>query len=83
MAVALNLIALLLVLGFVWVGMVVMSGYYHRKRLENQQPDGDVDVAWHPPDANDPCPDCGGVGARQLRGSLEPCGSCKGTGVLI
>ena len=83
MAVALNLVALLLVLGFVWGGMVLMSGHLHRKRLEQGLPDRDVDTEWDPPARNDPCPECGGVGAHPLRGSLQPCTACEGTGVLI
>lgn len=83
MAVALNLIALLLVLAFVWGGMVVMSGYFHRKRLEGDLPDDGIDREWDPPDRNQPCPECRGVGAHPRKGSLQPCGSCQGTGVLI
>ena len=83
MAIALNLVALLLVLAFVWAGMVLMSGHLHKKRLERGLPDGDPDRKWNAPAPDDPCPECGGVGAHPRRGSLEPCGSCKGTGVLI
>ena len=83
MALALNLVALLLVLAFVWVAMVATSGYFHRRQRRERQPDGEMAMEPDSPTREDPCPRCGGVGAHHRRGSLTPCDSCEGTGVLI
>ncbi len=77
MAILLNLIALALVLGISWLGMMWLASKVH-----GHAP-ADEDEEWviaevHP---GDPCPECDGVGARQKLGRLEPCPLCEGTGI--
>ncbi len=75
-AIALNLLALVLVVGFCWLGMMWMAGRLHGRARENEE--------WviTRVEVGDPCPECDGVGARQRRGALEPCGLCEGTGEI-
>lgn len=80
MALAVNILALVLVIAFVWVGMVWFSGWFHR-RSGPHAPDGDVEITSHPHDSEAPCRRCDGVGATVRRGDLRPCERCEGTGV--
>ena len=82
MALALNLLALVIVLGMCWAAMMWLSGRFHgHGGATTQQPDGVGDLSM-PLRADEPCGECDGVGARQQRGKLEPCRECYGTGVL-
>lgn len=76
-AVALNLLALVLVLGISWVGMMWLAGRVHRKG-------GIVDDEWviTAVEVGDPCPECDGVGAKQRLGGLTMCELCEGTGEI-
>lgn len=97
MAIAVNLLALLLVVGISWLGMMWMAGRVHG-RVDEAPPgpdlepydaerDGSFDL---PADqsagpsharSDEPCGECGGIGAKQRLGRLEPCPVCEGTGV--
>lgn len=81
MVLAIDILALVLVIAFVWIGMVWFSGWFHR-RTSPKDMDGDVvvDEGWHRP-TEDPCRRCDGVGARITRGDIRPCERCEGTGV--
>ena len=76
-AVALNLLALVLVLGISWVGMMWLAGRVHGKD------EGDVEE-WviTAVEIGDPCPECDGVGAKQRLGGLTTCELCEGTGEI-
>lgn len=74
MAIVLNLVALLLVIGLSWVGMMWLAGRVHRKDRGIPL----VDVG----EPGEPCHECDGVGAKQRLGALEPCPVCEGTGVV-
>ena len=94
MGFALNILALLLVLGLCWFAMVFLAGRFHGHRGDGES-DGFVDaevrepasrdfVTGQPvtvPQSADACPACEGVGATQSRGRLTPCPRCEGTGV--
>jgi len=85
--IALNLAALILVLGITWVGMIWLSGRVHPPQPEDRDPvtglpadpllnaprDGDGD--------GDECSTCNGVGAESRNGRLVPCPACLGRGV--
>ncbi len=82
MAVALNLLALLIVLGMCWAAMMWLSGRFHgHGGATTQQVDGVGDLSL-PKLPEEACAVCEGVGAHHLRGKLEPCRECFGTGVL-
>jgi len=76
MTLVLNLVALLLVLGLSWTGMMWMARWIHSSR----SPVDDWETT--PLRRNDPCPECDGVGAQQRFGQLEPCPLCEGRGVI-
>ncbi len=76
MALLLNLLALVLVVGISWQGMMWVAARVRRHAERDEQEWVITEV--HP---GDPCPECGGVGARQKLGGLEPCPLCEGTGV--
>ena len=76
MALFLNLLALVLVVGISWVGMMWLAGHVHRRGKDDD--DEWVISEVHP---GDPCPECEGVGAKQRLGRLQPCPLCEGTGV--
>ena len=76
-AILLNLLALTLVLGISWLGMMWLASKVHRGSSDDQDEDWVISEV-HP---GDPCPECEGVGARQKLGRLEPCPLCEGTGV--
>ncbi len=75
-AVALNLVALILVLGISWVGMMWLAGRVHSKGVEVEE--------WviSPVEVGDPCPECDGVGAKHRISGLSPCELCEGTGEI-
>ncbi|MFN3216117.1 MAG: hypothetical protein ACE367_06445 [Acidimicrobiales bacterium] len=79
MAMLLNLVALGLVLGLSWVGMMWLA-----KRVHRQQGRSSSDTEWAITriEEGDPCPECDGVGARQRLGRLVVCPLCEGTGVV-
>ncbi len=76
-AVAVNLLALVLVLGISWVGMMWLAGRVHRASdvLDDEWVITAVEVG-------DPCPECDGVGAKQKLGGLTMCELCEGTGEI-
>lgn len=94
MGFALNILALLLVLGLCWFAMVFLTGRFHGHRgIDESNGFGDADVREPAsrdsatgmpvtvPESTDACPACEGVGATQSRGRLMPCPQCEGTGV--
>lgn len=74
-AVVLNVVALLLVIGISWFGMMWLAGRVHRHGEEEQW--GVTELHY-----GDPCPECDGVGAKQLISGLAPCELCEGTGEI-
>lgn len=94
MGFALNILALLLVLGLCWFAMVFLTGRFHGHRgLDESTGFDDADVREPAsrdfvtgmpvtvPESTDACPACEGVGAMQSKGKLTPCPRCEGTGV--
>ena len=73
-AIVLNLVALILVIGLSWVGMMWMAGRVHRRGRGIQLTELDA--------PGEPCHECDGVGAKQRLGAIEPCPVCEGTGVV-
>ncbi|MDH3752438.1 MAG: hypothetical protein OEU32_01100 [Acidimicrobiia bacterium] len=71
-----NIVSLLLVLAIVWFGMRWLTRRVHG----HLDIDAELESLSEPGDPR-PCIECGGVGARQQRGSLRPCPACEGTGV--
>ena len=76
-AVALILLALVLVLGISWVGMMWLAGRVHRHDVEETEEWVITAV-----EVGDPCPECDGVGAKQRLGGLSMCELCEGTGEI-
>ena len=74
MAIVLNLLALVLVVGISWLGMLWLAGRVHGHAPPEE---AEVDAG----DPGDPCPACGGIGATQKLSGIEPCPICEGTGV--
>ena len=74
MALALNALALIIVLGLCWAAMMWYSGRFHGH--EPDEVEVEIDLAT---DAE--CADCEGAGATRVRGRLSPCSTCQGTGV--
>lgn len=82
MAIAVNLLALLIVVGLCWIAMMWLSGRFHgHGRSTTFEVDGVGDFS-APRTAETPCAVCEGVGATSKRGRLTPCAVCEGTGVL-
>lgn len=71
-----NLVALILVVGISWVGMMWLAGRVHR---HGDGPDEEWVIS--EVHSGDPCPECDGVGAKSRLGGLEPCPLCEGTGI--
>lgn len=91
MGLALNLIALIMVIGLSWIAMLWMSGRFHGERRDfTAEPFGDAadDAAFGELFGDDfarrsnECATCNGSGARKNEGRLAPCPACEGTGVL-
>ncbi len=81
-ALAVNLLALLIVLGLCWGAMMWLSGRFHgHGGATTKEVDGVGDFSM-PLRSDAACTVCEGVGARTSRGKLEPCPECYGTGVL-
>ena len=83
-ALAINLLALVIVLGMCWGAMMWLSGRFHgHGGATTKEVDGAGDFTM-PVSANQdqPCQVCEGVGAHNTKGKLEPCRECFGTGVL-
>ena len=76
-AVALNLLALVLVLGISWVGMMWLAG-----RVHGREEGEDEEWVITPVGVGDPCPECDGVGAKRRLGGLSMCQLCEGTGEI-
>ena len=74
-ALGVNLLALVLVLGISWMGMMWLAGKVHRHAHAEEEVWGITRV-----EVGEPCPECEGVGASQHLGKLEACGLCEGTG---
>ena len=87
MAFALNLLALLMVIGLCWAAMMWLSGRSHGHGRSSIVTIDDFDsdnVQFVDTGANAmaPCGTCDGVGASHRRGRLQPCPQCEGTGIL-
>ncbi len=76
-AFVLNVVALVLVVGISWFGMMWLAGRVHRHTET-------VDEEWVITElhAGDPCPECDGVGAKQRLSGIAPCELCDGTGEI-
>ena len=82
MALAINLLALLIVLGLCWGAMMWLSGRFHgHGGATTVEADGVGDLSM-PKASEAPCAVCEGVGAHNSQGKLAPCTECYGTGVL-
>ena len=81
MTFAINILALILVLGLCWFAMVWLTGRFHGHGVDEMEElhlvalpeDRPVDVV--------ACVTCEGVGANTTAGQLRPCPDCEGTGV--
>lgn len=81
-ALAVNLLALLIVLGLCWGAMMWLSGRFHgHGGATTVEIDGIGDLTM-PVTSTEPCAVCEGVGAQTTDGKLLPCTECFGTGVL-
>lgn len=81
-ALAINLLALLIVLGLCWAAMMWLSGRFHgHGGATTVEVDGVGDLS-QPTAPEAPCMACEGVGAQNSDGKLAPCRECYGTGVL-
>ncbi|MFV2039956.1 MAG: hypothetical protein ACC660_06910 [Acidimicrobiales bacterium] len=74
MAFVLNLVALVLVVGISWGGMMWLGTKLHAR---DKTDDEWVITEVRP---GDPCPECDGVGAKRSLGHVEPCPLCEGRG---
>lgn len=82
MAFAVNIVALLIVLGMCWGAMMWLSGRFHgHGGATTVEIDGIADLT-APSLSHEPCSVCEGVGATNTKGVLAPCSECYGTGVL-
>lgn len=86
MGFALNIAALILVLGITWVGMIWLSGRIHGVGQPEDsrdpvtglpRPDGGRDQLGRDVE----CDTCSGIGALSDAGKVSPCPACNGTGV--
>ncbi|MGZ0175989.1 MAG: hypothetical protein ACKVIQ_03845 [Acidimicrobiales bacterium] len=81
-ALAINLLALLIVLGLCWAAMMWISGRF-QAHGDATAVEGDVIGDLSTPTASEaPCIACGGVGAQNAGHKLALCPACYGTGVL-
>jgi hypothetical protein len=81
-ALAINLLALLIVLGLCWAAMMWISGRFQAHGgATTVEVDGIGDMS-KPTASEAPCMACGGVGAQNSGHKLAPCHECYGTGVL-
>jgi len=80
-ALAVNIVALIIVLGLCWTATMWLSGRSHGHRPTTVEVDGIGDLTMSMA-TGDPCSSCEGVGAYQKGGRLWPCNECFGTGVL-
>lgn len=78
MALALNILALVLVVAISWVAMVYLGARIHARRRREEV---DEPLAEWMPAKDTPCESCKGVGAVHKRGSIVPCPVCEGTGI--
>ncbi|MGI9623007.1 MAG: hypothetical protein ACR2PK_09245 [Acidimicrobiales bacterium] len=80
-AVALNLLALMLVVGSSWLAMMWLANRAHSRRYVDNL---DAEEEWviTRVELGDPCPECDGVGAKQKLGGLETCELCEGRGEI-
>ena len=79
---AINLLALLIVLGLCWAAMMWLSGRFHgHGGATTVEVDGIGDFS-QPQATEAACSECEGVGAHNSNGRLVPCPTCYGTGVL-
>ncbi len=76
-AVGLNLLALLLVVGISWLGMMWLAGRVRRHTDREDEVWGITPVV-----PGDSCPECDGIGARRRLGRIEACGLCEGKGEI-
>lgn len=81
MAFAVNILALIIVLGLCWAAMMWLSGRSHGHAPITVEVDGIGDLTMSMA-SGEPCASCEGVGARPRSGRLSPCKDCFGTGVL-
>jgi len=86
--IALNLAALILVLGITWVGMIWLSGRVHPPQPDfDPADDSSRDQVRVQPrkeaarNGDDECATCKGVGAESRNGRVVPCPACLGRGV--
>ena len=86
MAFALNILALIMVLGLCWAAMMWLPGRFHGHGDTVMIDDFDrvdfVDSRVGHLGDEAPCSLCAGVGASHERGRLQPCPECEGTGLL-
>lgn len=73
---ALNILALVLVVGACWVGMRWLGPFLQRRLSRGRPQRSD-------PGRPEPCDVCDGVGAVRKIGALRPCPACQGTGVRV
>lgn len=83
MALALNIISLVLVLGICWLAMMWYTRHSksHVNLFEAEvQRDRVTPAGATPAASGELCEACEGLGAKSVRGSITPCPACLGTG---
>ncbi len=78
---ALNILALVLVLLFVAGGLWLATKFNNKKKRVATPLDGDFEVEEFPAIHTD-CPECQGAGAENRLGEIHMCQACDGTGVI-
>jgi len=80
-AFALNIAALILVLGITWVGMIWLSGRIHGVGQPDEPRDPTTGLPVKGVEGEAECVTCAGIGALTDAGKVSPCPACNGTGV--
>ena len=84
MALALNLIALILVVALCWVAMIGFGPRFHTAFGRDSEVPDDLSELLDDESLADeaPCDTCDGVGAGTVDGELITCPACFGTGII-
>lgn len=79
---ALNILALFLVLLFLVGAFWLISRFTNRRKKIKIPLDGDFEISFDSDDNHPTCADCDGTGAENRLGEIYTCELCLGTGVL-
>ncbi len=79
---ALNILALILVVLFVWGALWLTTRLSNKKRKQNELKDGDFEALLNSAGNQPICLECKGAGAKTKMGDIYTCPICEGTGVI-